>query len=192
MILDPSKNIDGIATQEGKPTSAPAQTLDATPVVQNPIPEKTLLAWSAPSFDFKDKGFTWYAAAGFIILAFVAYFIWQADWFGLGIIVVVSAILFWYAAKMRPTEVNYSITGMGIYANEHFYPFAEIHSFWIIYNEKAKNLHLAFIKKYLPALVINLNDVNPVVLRNLLLRKLPEQEKKVESLLDKVTRLAGF
>jgi len=156
------------------------------------LSEKILFSWEAPSFKSSDKTLKWYFIASFIILAIIVYSAWQKDWFIIGIVVIVSAVMFWYIHSVTPNNVNYKLTPMGVYVDDRFYPFSEMHSFWMVYNQNVKNLYIAFTKKYLPTLTINLENIDPVIFRGYLLKKIPEQEKRGESLIDKLTRVIGI
>jgi len=153
------------------------------------ISKKTILKWEAPSFQKGEQSTKWYLVAGAVILALILYSVWQEDWFAIVIIVVISAVLFWHLRANHPTNINYQVTPMGILADEKLYPFNEIHSFWIVYNDKVKTLQIVFKKKYLPTLVIGIDSVEPLLLKSYLLRKIPEQEDRGEALVDKLIRV---
>lgn len=150
-----------------------------------------LFEWQAVGSDYK-KSLSWYLGALFLDIVLIGYSVWQKDWFVIAIVVIVSAILFWYTRSAKSEDVNCTITPLGIHLNERFYPFAEIHSFWIVYNNNVKNLYFAFTKKYLPAIIVSIKETDPVTLRSVLLKKIPEQAKRGESLLDYITRIVGF
>lgn len=156
------------------------------------VSDKVVMSWEAPNFNKGDRTFKWYLVAGLIILALIGYSAWQRDWFVIVITIIVSGVLFWYIKTIHPTNITYKITPIGIYVDQVFYPFDEIHSFWIVYNEKVKNIYIAFRKKYLPTLVISIEGVDPVLLKGYMLKKIPEQEGREESLVDKITRVIGL
>jgi hypothetical protein len=156
------------------------------------ISNKVVLNWEAPSFQKNERTMKWYLGAGLLIAALIGYSAWQRDWFIIIITIIVSAVSFWYLHTIHPTNIKYRITPIGIYLDERFYPFSEMHSFWMVYNESVKNIYIAFRKKYLPTLTINVENVDPIILKGYLLKKLPEQEGRSESLVDKLTRLLGL
>jgi hypothetical protein len=156
------------------------------------LADKVLFEWMAPNFSKSERTYKWYLAVGLAIIAIIGYSAWQKDWFVIGVTVVVSAILFWYLHSVIPHDVTYKLTPMGIYADDRFHPFSEMHSFWLVYNEKVKNLYIVFRKKYLPALVINVDKIDPLILKGYLLKKIPEQEGREENLIDRFIRLAGL
>jgi hypothetical protein len=140
---------------------------------QQNIAERVIFSWAAPSFKKSERTIRWYGVAAALILALIAYSAWQKDWFVIGIIVVASAIMFWYLHAVNPTDVNYKITPIGLYLDEKLYPFSEIHSFWMVYNASVKNVYIAYRKKYLTSLIINIENVDPVLLKGYLLKKIP-------------------
>ena len=160
--------------------------------IKRKISDKEIFSWQAPSFSRKNKDPKWYVISIIFILIAIGYSVWQKDWYVIGIIVIVSAIMFWYVFSVHPKDVSYKITPMGIYIDDKLYPFSEIHSFWMVYNGNVKSLYLALVKKYLPTVVIGMENVDPLLIKGFLLKKIPEQEKRGESLVDKFTRIAGL
>ncbi len=185
-----SNNLDGItapkieAVNLAKPETTQTEAENTTP--------EALLSWVAPSFGYKDKNIAWVLAVVVVFLGLVGYFIYSRDWFSVGVIAVVGVVLFWYVAKVRPSETEYSISDMGVTAGQHFYPFSDLHSFWLVYNNKLQTLNVAFTKKYLPSLTINISTVAPQDVKDLLARHIPEQEKRGESFIDRLIRLIGL
>ncbi len=153
------------------------------------VSDKAVFEWKAASFTQSEKGLKWYLAAAFVILAVIGYSAWQRDWFMIGIVVVVSGVMFWYQRAMTPHEVSYRLTPMGIYIDDRFYAYSEMHSFWLVYNQNVKSLYIVFRKRYLPALNINVEALDPMLLKGYLVRRLPEQENRDETLIDRLGRL---
>lgn len=154
--------------------------------------DDVLLEWDGMSFDQKDKSWRWYLLAAIFILILVGVFVWQQDWFALGITIVVSAVFFWYLKSSKPEKRHFTITPLGLNVNERLYPFSEIHSYWLVYNEKVKTLYIAFTRKYIPPLVISVENIDPIILKMVLGRKVPEQTKRGENLIDKIIRIIGI
>ncbi len=125
-------------------------------------------------------------------LTAIAYFVWKKDWFPIPVIVIISGIFIWYKISIKEELKKYSIERMGVRINDYFYPYSEIHSFWIIYNDKVKNLYITFVKRYLPSIVIDLSNANPHNVKIALSRRIPEQTQKSENLLDKLVRLLNL
>lgn len=177
-----NKNLDGVAAIN-----------PAAPKTDKPALSDTVMyTWESLSFEKRAKDYRWYLIAGIIILLALGYLVWQRDWFTIIILIIVSGVLFWYVRTTKPKKVIYKLTPLGLYADERLYPYSEIHSFWMVYNEKVKTLYIAFTKKYLPSLVISLGQADPITLKNILLRRIPEQEKRTENTIDKIVRLIGI
>lgn len=149
------------------------------------------LAWEAPNFE-RNFGGPKIAVFLLIALALTGYSVWQRDWFVVGIIPLVAVVSLWYLKSSKPINMTYRVEPLGIYEGEKFHPFSGIHSFWLVYNEKVQRLYLAFDRKYLPALDINIKGVDVVALREALGERIPEETKRTESFLDKTIRLIGF
>ena len=156
------------------------------------LASKELFSWEASSSSEKPKSKKWYAIALIVISVVIAYSVWQKDWFIIIITILVSAIMFWYIHFADVAKTYYKITPMGIYVDEKLHPFSEIHSFWMVYNQRVKVLYIVFTKKYLPTLNISLENIDPVSLKSFLIKKIPEQEKRGETLADKITRTIGI
>lgn len=182
-----SKNIDNVLPVSPE-QPAPDETPKEVPETNQSASDRVLLSWNGESFDYAEKGVIWYMAAAAIILAIIGYFVWQRDWFSVGITVVVSAVLFWYVATARPKSVNYAITSFGIQVGERFYPFSDIHSFWLNYTPKVQKLNFVFTKKYLPTLVVDISNTEAQKVKIILSRKIPEQPGRTENILDRVIR----
>lgn len=157
-----------------------------------PFGGDVLLSWKGISGVSKEKTTGWFVLAGLIILAIVGYFVWQGDWYSIVIISIITAIFYWYYFSAKPTESNYKITTLGIFVNNQFYPFSDIHSFWMVYDTDVQRLYIAFIKKYLPSLIIDVKNIDIIKLKTELLKIIPEQEKRAEGFVDKVVRYLGL
>jgi hypothetical protein len=165
-----------------------------TPALSGQVITKddVIVAWDSLSFERKSRDYRWYLAALLVVLFAIGYSIWTQDYFFAVIVVIVSAVSFWYLKTVKPQKIHFEITPMGINAGTHFYPFSEMHSFWLVYNENVKNLYIAFTKKYLPSLVIGISNIDPVNLKAILLTRMPEQEKRGETMVDKIARVLGL
>jgi hypothetical protein len=173
-----------------------AQGVDQPPVVAptdapKSLKDTVIYSWNSLNFERKAKDYRWYLVVVFIIIVSIGLLVWQKDYFTIGILVVVSAVLFWYIRSQEPKTVTYIITPLGITAGTQLYPFSDIHSFWIVYNKNVNSLYLAFTKKYLPSLVINLGTADPVTIKNILIKRIPEQAKRTENIVDKIVRIVG-
>ena len=150
--------------------------------------ESTLLGWQAHEFHNYDHNWKWYASIIAASLGVIGYSIYTQDWFVIPFVVVVDVFLYLYSKK-EPKIMAYRITQLGIYVDDHFYPYSEIHSFWLSLQQKEKKLNIIFLKKYLPQLSIILDGIDPLQIKTTLGKYIPEQENRSESIVDTIARL---
>ncbi len=150
--------------------------------------DKVFFEWEGMEYEHEEKSFKFFLVAGLISLVVLAYLIYTKDWFMVPIVFIMDGLLYFYSRK-KPRTLRYRVTKLGIFIDNYFYPFSEMHSFWLIYNQKVKALNLVSLKKYLPVFTISLENIDPLKLRNFLKTILPEQEKRGEVFVDKLLRL---
>ncbi|MCL4387233.1 MAG: hypothetical protein M1355_01060 [Patescibacteria group bacterium] len=153
-------------------------------------PQEILLSWEAPEFVHHQRNVKWYISAGIILLALLGISVYTGDWFFIIILTLASIGTFIYL-NTAPKIKHYAISRVGIEIDGVFYPYENLNAFWIIYNEKVKTLNLIFKKKYLPALMILLDDQDPVLIKSILKKSLKELERE-EGYTDKLTRILKF
>lgn len=170
-------NLDGI--------NGPAQP---APVPGGLSKDSVLLSWqSVKKVQEKDKKY--FLMVGAVVLFPIVYSVFTKDWFILILIAVLLPVIYFYAKNRGEEKGSYKITPLGVYENDRFYAFSEIHSFWIVFNEKVRTLNIVFMKKYLPQLTIDISNSDPLKIKAVLAKKIPEQEKRGESLIDYFVRL---
>lgn len=154
-------------------------------------PEEVLLSWDAPEFLEHERDAKWYIGAAVLALGLLGYSLYTKDWF-FAVVVVIIAIVSLRYLKIKPNIKKYGITRVGIYIDERFYPFDQLHSFWVVYQPPLKILNILSTRRYLPQLTIQLEDQDPVMIKNILKKFIPEQEKRGEAVMDKVSRILKF
>ena len=150
--------------------------------------ETTLLEWQAPEFLSYTRGWKYYSLLSLLFLAVIVYGVYSSDWFVIGIFIIVAGFIIWYQQK-EPLNKKYRITQLGIYEDNKFYQFNEIYSYWFLIDKEYKTLNIIFAKKYLPQLTILLNGTDPIAVRNVLSKHIPEESNRTETLLDRLVRL---
>jgi hypothetical protein len=150
--------------------------------------ETTLLGWEAPEFLTYIRGWKYYSLLSLLFLAVIAYGIYSRDWFVVGIFIIVAGFILWYQQK-EPLTKKYRITQLGVYEDNKFYQYNEIYSYWFLIDKDYKTLNIIFAKKYLPQLTILLNGTDPIAVRNVLSKHIPEENNRTETLLDRLVRL---
>ena len=152
------------------------------------VKESVLVGWKAPEYETYDRTIAYYVVLSVLFLAVIGYAIYTRDWFVIGIFVILAGFLLWYQQK-KPAEKTYRITQLGIYENNKFYQYNEIFSYWFLIDGKYKTLNVIFAKKYLPQLTILLKEMDPVKVRSVLSKYIPEENNRTETMLDRLVRL---
>jgi hypothetical protein len=150
---------------------------------------KTLLEWEFAEFTKHQRGFWWYvlttaAAVGMIIWAIIDRNILFA------IIILIAAMLYFALSRREPGRITIRLTEDGIEVGRNFYAYSELKDFWLFYRPPdLKKLYIHFKTALRPSLTVPLEDQNPVTLREVLLRYLPEDvEQEEEPATDELSR----
>ena len=171
--------------QEGPPPPQPvvAETLE---------PKAKAFSWSGPLYIHRPdmKIIAAVSLALFAIAALMQIFqknIITTIFFGLlGVVILIKA-------GKKPEVVDFEINPLGVKVGERLYGFREVKSFWIEYDPALgiKELSLQLKKWYHTYVKIPIYEQNPVQLRLVLLKFLPEVEHK-DTLADTVSRRLGL
>ena len=148
---------------------------------------KLLFEWQAPEFINHHKSKTWFMIAGLITIGLIMYALYTKS-ATMAIVFIVLAGVYYMTHNQDPKIINVKITELGIYLDEKFIPYNMISAFWVVYHPPyvmALNLKLSSSRK----MVIQLADQNPVEVRRLLAKEIPEVEGEQESMLDLLIRM---
>jgi hypothetical protein len=181
-MLSDSPQVDGMKPVQ---TPRPSPEVQAETETQQ---EHSLLKWEAPEFNVYSHSWVYYLLTALAFFAVVGYSIYSKDWFIIIVAIVLAGFFYWYPL-IKPQAASYTITQLGIYINDRIYPYSEIHSYWLFINQKENKLNIIFNKKYLPQLSMLLLDIDPLTVRGILSKYVPEQEGRTESVVDKFIRL---
>jgi hypothetical protein len=154
------------------------------------LPE--LVMWEAPEFEQYQRTQAWYVIAGLIAFGLIGFAIYSRSLmtlitFALIIILGVSAVF------RRPKKLIHRITSLDISVGQIIYPYKNVKKFWIIYQPpEVKTLNLE-TTAYLNSLVtLQLGDQDPVEVKVMLQKYLPEDLDREESLNEILARRAKF
>lgn len=146
---------------------------------EDPNPFKrneTLLAWKALSFVKTPKSNAWYIVVFVILVSLVALGLFT-DNFPLAILAILIGLILYLFEKKDPQAFRFAVTVEGIVAQNRLYKFSALENFWIFYQPGGKKeLSLKSSKAFIPYITIPLGDVDPVLLRKVLVEFLPEVE----------------
>lgn len=152
------------------------------------VKETVLVGWKAPEFELYARSWVYYSVLGVLLIAVIGYAIYTQDWFVIAIFVILAGFMVWYQKKV-PQEKTYRITQLGLYEDNKFYQYNEIFSYWFLIDGNYKALNIIFAKKYLPQMTILLGTTDPVKVRAVLSKYIPEEGTRTETILDRLVRL---
>jgi hypothetical protein len=134
-----------------------------------------IVSWYVPEYNQHARGKSWYFIASLAVLLMLAYAIWTANFLFVVIIIIGSIIVFINDSR-QPTLIKVSITDEGLVIGSRFYDYDKLKDFSIVYKPKQgiKNLYFEFKNTIKPRLSIPLQDMNPLPIRENLLRYLTE------------------
>jgi len=152
---------------------------------------KIHLEWTTPEFEYHNKSKNWFIITGIIagILFLIAIFTKN---FLFGLLIGISYFLITTYSMKKPDDIKVSIIPKGIKINKALYDFDNLRSFWIFYDPpKIRELSLRSKKMVMPYIKIPLGGQNPVEVRKVLIKYLPEKKHK-ESTIDNLARNLKF
>ena len=147
--------------------------------------------WSALEYEYFPKSADWFWMVVILTLSIaVASFILGNFLFG--VLIFVSGFGIILFGLRKPQNVFFSITGRGVQIKDKLYSYNGLESFWIYYNPPVqKQLSLKSKKIFMPSIQIPLGDADPNIVRNFLLKFMPEKEYS-ESFSDSMMKILRF
>ncbi len=150
---------------------------------------KLLITWKAPDFIPHQKGAKWFIIAGILMLLIITYAIYTGS-ATMAIVFIVLAGTYYLTRNQAPKIIDIKITELGIFVGTKFYPYNTINSFWIVYHPPfVRTLNLKLSNKTCSRIVIQLDAQNPVEVRKVLAKEIPEIEGGKESTTEVITRM---
>lgn len=153
---------------------------------------KILMEWEPVEFREAPRNDNWYlwlgiAAAVLITIAILTKtYIVAVTFFLLAVVLVMFA--------QKPVKrMRVRITDTGLEVRNRFYPYHTLKNFWVLYNPPhVTTLNFSQREKISLYINIEIEDQDPVKLRDILLEYLPEDENKEEDFVDAVARRLHF
>jgi hypothetical protein len=151
------------------------------------------LSWQVPEYEQKERTRNWYILASIFLLIclFFSFFEinnWKVVFLGtnsnfiFALILIISSIIMIINDGREPNMVDFKIGPEGINIGKRFYDYDDIRHFSIIYkpNDDIKNLYFEFKNSFTThRLSIHLDDQDPVIVRNYLIRYLDEDLERL-------------
>ena len=148
------------------------------------------LAWQVPEYHQHQRTKRWYTIATAALGIMIVYALLTAN-FLFAIILIIIGITMTLRDRTEAPKVEVAISDDGLTVGAKRYVYSKFKNFWLYYEpDEAKMLFLEFKGGMRPRLAIPLENKNPLRVRALLLRYLPEDiTKENEPFSEQVTRL---
>ena len=155
--------------------------------------DKSLIfAWTAPEYVRHDKSNRWYLIAGLIAVTSALVALFFGNW-SMALAILVFTTVYWYIDTYHPPKMtSIEISEMGVRIGNLFFPYSQIKAFWIIYDHGIRTLNLRALNHWFGDVVIQLDEIDPVEIRNFLVGQIPEWEGKREPVSETLLRILKF
>lgn len=149
-----------------------------------------LMSWKTLEFERHERSRSWYVWMALITLALVGWSFWTGNVL-FSLIIIMAAILIFILGEKKPRMIDFSITNLGVIFGEKFVPYKDIKNFWIAYELPfVKNAYFEMQSAISPRLTVGLDKMNPVEIRNTLLKYIKEDlARDGEPLSDIIARI---
>ncbi|MEA3464180.1 MAG: hypothetical protein U9R14_03865 [Patescibacteria group bacterium] len=140
-----------------------------------------IISWRIPEYEKHNRTKSWYILASIIVLLLLLFSFFSGN-FLFAVIIIVAALVIILHDGREPDLIKASITDEGIIVGRKFYDYDEIKNFSIVYKprQEVKNLYFEFKNAVRPRLSIPLNSINPLPIRQNLLKYLPEDLDRID------------
>ena len=111
------------------PTEAADRMVEPQPVVAQPIPERVLYTWTAPSRIFKRRSREFYTTVGALVLLLSIILFFAKEFLLIGVILAVGFVSY-VLASVPPESVEHIFTNKGVRTGEKLYLWQVLGRFW--------------------------------------------------------------
>ena len=141
----------------------------------------TPISWEAHEFRHYPKTLGWYVALVGVFVMLIAFFvIVESDIFAAVCLALICGLVIIFARKV-PERVTIELNEHGVRFGTLVYPYKQLKYFWVVNNDRHQtvNFHTsAFINN---VVILELENQDPVAVKNFLLRFLPEHTETDET-----------
>ena len=140
----------------------------------------TLASWSFPEYTKPNRDFVWYLIVLIVVAGLLAYSVFSLNYL-FTVFIILAGVVLILRHKNKPLRIKCQIKPAGISLGKKFYAYSDLDSFWLIYQPPAvKSLYFSFKSKVKMRLSVPLGSQNPIKIREILLKFLPEDLTKEE------------
>ncbi len=145
--------------------------------------------WQTPEYHYKEKGADWYWALGVITIS-IATASFMLNNILFAIFIAIGGFTLALYGRRRPSVIQVEIQHRGIAVDKTLYPFSSLASFWVD-DQRDPKLVLISKKVLSPYIVIPLGDMDPELIRDVLL-EVVQEEAHTEPPTQKIMEYLGF
>jgi uncharacterized membrane protein YdbT with pleckstrin-like domain len=150
---------------------------------------KVFFNWKFSEFTQHQRNRSWYVWGGIIVGALLIFSVFTFN-FLFGLIIIMTSLTVLLFARST-NEIDFMITEDGVVVNEKLYEYKSLKNFFIIYEPpQIKTLYFEPKNIFIPRIPVDLQDQNPVKIREVLLNYLPEDlERENEPVSEQFSRI---
>lgn len=136
------------------------------------------LKWIAPEFEHYQKNKMWFIVVGLIATALIIWALLSRNFLFALLIGLSFFSIIVYGLK-KPRNIHLAITPKGVKVGKTLYEFSNLKSFWIFYDlPKLKEISIRSKKTFMPYIKLPLGEQNPINVRRMLIKYLPEKKQE--------------
>ncbi len=150
-----------------------------------------IIEWEAPEFKHYPKNAAWYITLCILASLLVGYQLWNKDWFGAISLGIIGLFVYAYS-KHKPQIIPIQISDVGIHLNDFFVPYTHIRHFWIVDTDHHQSLNIETTAYFNHILSIELEEMDPELIREILQEALPENSELEATLAQKMSHHFKF
>lgn len=126
------------------------------------------MGWDILEYPKYDRGRIWYIGMGVFGVGLLIYAVISAN-FLFALIIIMFALVTYLSSVSEPKKIKFALTDNGILVGRSFYMYRDLSRFWFIYEPpEVKSLYLEFKNALRPRVTIDLGNVNPNQVRQVL------------------------
>jgi hypothetical protein len=142
---------------------------------------RELAGWDVDEHNYYDRSQRWYMIAIGLGILMIIYSFFTGN-FLFAVIIILAALVMVLRHGQEPDKVRFSITDEGIVIGKRYYDYDEIKNFSIVYKPRleVKNLYFEFKNVLKHRLSISLENMNPLPIRDILLKYISEDLERTD------------
>ena len=139
------------------------------------------ISWHVPEYINYERSRNWYIVAGAVAFGLLLFSFFTQD-FLFAVIIIIAVLLYVLNHGHEPMMINVDLTDEGVVVGRKFYDYDEIKNFSVIYKPKQdiRNIYFEFKNGLKHRLSVPMDGMDPIVIRDFLLRYLHEDLERTD------------